>query len=48
MHCFSSSYIIVYKLTLGLVSDYLLGTFTVYVHVGSSYHTHAYTKNKPT
>ena len=38
----------VQQFTLGLVFDYLLGTFIVHVHVGFSYHTHAYTKNKPT
>ena len=37
-----------HQLNLGLVFDYLLGTFIVHVHVGFSYHTHAYTKNKPT
>ena len=34
--------------TLGVTFDYLLGTFTVNVHVGFSYHAHAYTRNKPT
>ena len=38
----------VQQFTLGLVFDYLLGTFIVHVHVGFSYHTHTYTKNKPT
>ena len=38
----------VQQFTLGLVFDYLLGTFIVHVHVGVSYHTYAYTKNKST
>ena len=38
----------VQQFTLGLVFDYLLGTFIVHVHVGFSYHTYAYTKNKST
>ena len=36
------------QFTLGLAFDYLLGTFIVHVHVGFRFHTHAYTKNKPT
>ena len=36
------------QFTLGLVFDYLLGTFVVHVHVGFSYHTPRYTTNKPT
>ena len=35
-------------LILGLVFDYLLETFMVHVYEGFSYHTLAYTKNKPT
>ena len=37
-----------YQFTVGLVFDCLLGTFIVHVHVGFSYHAHAYTKNKLT
>ena len=36
------------QFTLGLVFDNLSGTFIVHVHVGLSYHTYAYTKNKST
>ena len=36
------------QFTLGLVFDYLLGTFIVHVHVGLSFDTHAYINNKPT
>ena len=36
------------QFTQGLAFDYLLRASIVLVHVGFSYHTYAYTKNKPT
>ena len=35
------------QFTLGLAFDYLLATFIVHVYVGFSFHTQAYTNNKP-